>query len=71
MVAAVQVADLFMRSMSIGCSGNYLPVTREQCLASTGCEILFPLPGEAENAISRGSLARTLERLPGMLEGLV
>ena len=70
-VASVQMADLFMRSLSLGCSGNYVAVTREQCLACSGCQILFPSAGEAEHAVTHGALNRTLERLPGMLEGLV
>jgi HD-like signal output (HDOD) protein len=70
-VAAVQMADLFMRNLSIGCSGNYAPVTREKCLGVSGAQILFPTPGEAERAFARGSLSRSLERLPGMLAGMV
>ena len=30
-IASVQIADLLLRSENIGCSGNYVPVTREQC----------------------------------------
>lgn len=70
-VASVQMADLFMRNLSIGCSGNYVPVTREECLAASGCQMLFPTPGEAEYAVTHGTLSRTIERLPAMLEGLV
>jgi len=71
LVAAVQIADLFLRNAKIGCSGNYVEVTQDQCLAASGWHVLFPKPGEAEHAIGRASLHRSLERLPGILEGLV
>jgi putative nucleotidyltransferase with HDIG domain len=70
-VAAVQIADLLMRNAQIGRSGNYLPVSREQCLAASGWQVLFPKAAEAEQAIVQASLRRSLERLPGILEGLV
>jgi HD-like signal output (HDOD) protein len=70
-IASVQIADLLLRSEKIGCSGNYLPVTREQCLAASGWAVLSPNAQEAEQAISRASLHRSLERLPSVLEGLV
>lgn len=69
--ASVQIADLLLRSEKIGCSGNYMPVTREQCLAASGWAVLFPNAKEAEQAIARASLHRSLERLPHVLEGLV
>lgn len=71
LVASVQVADLLLRAEGIGCSGNYLPVTREQCRQSTGWKVLFPNPGEADQSIAIASLHRSLERLPHILEGLV
>lgn len=71
LIASVQIADLLMRSEKIGCSGNYIPVTREQCLAASGWAVLFPKGHDAEQAISRASLHRSLERLPHVLEGLV
>ncbi len=70
-IASVQIADLLLRSEKIGCSGNYVPVTREQCLAASGWKVLFPNVQEAEQAIARASLHRSLERLPSVLEGLV
>jgi hypothetical protein len=70
-VASVQIADLLLRNAKIGCSGNYVEVTHDQCLAATGWHVLFPKPGEAEHAIARASLDRSLERLPSVLEGLV
>ncbi|GIX50079.1 MAG: hypothetical protein KatS3mg132_273 [Limisphaera sp.] len=71
LVASVQVADLLLRAEGIGCSGNYLPVTREQCQSCAGWHLLFPNPKEAEQAIAQASLQRSLERLPHILEGLV
>jgi len=70
-IASVQIADLLLRAQKIGCSGNYVPVTHEQCLAASGWKVLFPSAHEAEQAIARASLHRSLERLPGVLEGLV
>ena len=70
-VAAVQIADLLIRSEKMGCSGNYLEVTGEQCFAASGWKVLFPNAQETEQAIARASLARTLELMPQMLEGLV
>jgi hypothetical protein len=70
-IASVQIADLLLRSEKIGCSGNHLPVTHEQCLSASGWSVLFPNAQEAEQAIARASLHRSLERLPSVLEGLV
>jgi hypothetical protein len=67
----VQIADMLLRSEKIGCSGNYLPVTSEICLAASGWKVLLPSGEQAENAIARASLHRTLEQMPKMLEGLV
>jgi len=55
----------------MGCSGNYLPVTSEQCFAASGWKVLFPNDRETEQAIARASLSRTLGMMPQMLEGLV
>jgi HD-like signal output (HDOD) protein len=70
-IASVQIADLLMRNAQIGCSGNFVPVTREQCMSASGWTVLFPNHAEAEHAIARASLHRSLERLPHILEGLV
>jgi HD-like signal output (HDOD) protein len=70
-VASVQIADLLMRNARIGCSGNFVEVTREQCLQASGWPVLFPNPATAEQTIARASLHRCLERLPNVLEGLV
>jgi HD-like signal output (HDOD) protein len=74
-ISGVQIADLLLRSEQIGCSGNFVPVTREQCLAASGWAVLLPNArgGErlAEDAIAKASLHRSLERLPHVLEGLV
>jgi putative nucleotidyltransferase with HDIG domain len=71
LIASVQIADLLLRNSKIGCSGNFVEVTQDQCLAASGWHVLFPKPGEAEHAIARASLNRSLERLPSVLEGLV
>jgi len=70
-VASVQIADLLMRNARIGFSGNFLEITREHCLEAAGWQVLFPGEHEAEQAIARASLDRSLERLPSVLEGLV
>jgi HD-like signal output (HDOD) protein len=70
-VASVQIADLLMRNAQIGCSGNYVEVTHELCLQASGWRVLFPNQQDAEQAIARASLHRSLERLPSVLEGLV
>jgi HD-like signal output (HDOD) protein len=70
-VASVQIADLLVRREKMGCSGNYLEVTSDQCFAASGWKVLFPNAQETEQAITRASLSRTLELMPRMLEGLV
>ncbi len=70
-ISSVQIADLLMRNAEIGCSGNFVPVSREQYMAASGWNVLFPNHADAENAIARASLHRSLERLPHVLEGLV
>lgn len=70
-IASVQIADLLMRNAQIGCSGNYVEITRELCLKASGWRVLFPNEHDAEEAIARASLHRSLERLPSVLEGLV
>jgi HD-like signal output (HDOD) protein len=70
-IASVQIADLLLRSEKIGCSGNYLSVTREHCLGASGWSVLSPNAQETEQSIARASLYRSLERLPNVLEGLV
>jgi HD-like signal output (HDOD) protein len=70
-IAAVQIADLLMRNSRIGCSGNFVEVTREDCLRAPGWQVLFPNQATAEQTIARASLHRCLERLPSVLEGLV
>ena len=70
-IASVQIADLLMRNAQIGCSGNFVPVSREQYMAASGWSVLFPNAVDAEHAIARASLHRSLEHLPHVLEGLV
>jgi HD-like signal output (HDOD) protein len=71
LIASVQIADLLMRNAQIGCSGNYLEVTHEQCLQASGWRVLFPNMQDAGEAIARASLRRSLDQLPHVLEGLV
>lgn len=70
-VAAVQIANLLVRHAGIGVSGDADPISEEQCHDATGWGILFPNQSEAERAIARANLQRSLDRLPNILEGLV
>jgi HD-like signal output (HDOD) protein len=70
LVAAVQVADLFVRHASIGNSGNPQPVTTEAWVDADGWNHLFP-GAQEERAIARANMERSLERLSTILEGLV
>ena len=70
-IAAVQLADLLLRSSKIGCSGDYVEVTREACYAAPVWNVLLARTPEAEQAIVKASLSRTLEQIPTMLEGMV
>ena len=69
-VAAVQVADLFVRHARIGNSGNPAGVSVEVWTAAAGWDILFPSSLQ-ERAIARANMERSLERLSTILEGLV
>ncbi len=69
-VAAVQVADLFVRHAHIGNSGNPAEITTEAWVGAEGWDILFP-GADDERAIARANMERGLERLSTMLEGLV
>jgi HD-like signal output (HDOD) protein len=70
-VAAVQIADLLVRSAKIGFSGDPVEVSREDCLKASGWSVLCPNYADVERAIARASLNRSLERLPSVLDGLV
>ncbi len=70
-IAAVQLADLLLRSEGIGCSGNYVPVTREECFAAPVWNLLLAKTPEAEQALVKAAISRTLEQIPSMLEGMV
>jgi len=71
LVATVQIADLMLRSENMGCSGNYLEVTKEQCMAASGWTLLLADMSEMERTIMHASLSQKLELLPRTLEGLV
>ncbi|HEX4349333.1 MAG TPA: HDOD domain-containing protein [Verrucomicrobiae bacterium] len=70
-IAAVQLADLLLRSSKIGCSGDYVEVTRDQCYSAPVWNVLLARTPEAEQAIVKASLSRTLDQIPTMLEGMV
>lgn len=70
-VASTQIADLLLRSENIGCSGNYLTVTREECMSASGWKVLLTDTQEMERTIVQASLSHKLQSLPRMLEGLV
>ena len=70
-IAAVQIADLLLRSEKMGFSGNHREVTRDECFTASGWKVLLPGSRESEHSIARASLSRTLEQMPQMLEGLV
>jgi len=70
-VAAVQLADLLLRSSKVGCSGDYQPVLREDCYSSAVWSLLLANTPEPEEAMVKASLSRTLEQIPLMLEGMV
>jgi putative nucleotidyltransferase with HDIG domain len=69
-VAAVQVADLFVRHAAIGNSGNPQEVTDDAWVQAEGWNHLFPDSAESR-AFARANMERSLERLSTILEGLV
>lgn len=71
LVASVQIADLLLRSENMGCSGNYLEVTREQCMAASGWNMLLSDMPEMERPIFQASLSHKLQLLPRTLDGMV
>lgn len=70
-IAAVQLADLLLRSSKVGCSGDYVEVSREACYASPIWKVLLARTPEAEQAMVKAALSRTLDQIPLMLEGMV
>lgn len=70
-IAAVQLADLLLRSSKIGCSGDYVEISRETCYASPAWKVLLAKTPEPEQALVKASLSRTLDQIPLMLEGMV
>jgi HD-like signal output (HDOD) protein len=70
-IAAVQLADLLLRSSKIGCSGDYVEISRDACYASTAWNVLLAKTPAEEQAMVKASLSRTLEQIPLMLEGMV
>lgn len=70
-VAAVQIADLLLRSENMGISGNYVEVTQEQYLAAPGWNLLLEDMPEMERTIMQASLSHKLQLLPRTLDGMV
>ena len=70
-LAAVRLADMLLHSENIGISGDYVPVTREQCFNSAFWNQLLAKTPEAEQALVKAALSRTLEQIPNMLAGMV
>jgi len=70
-ITAVQIADLLLRSEGIGNSGDYQPVTREQCFSAPVWNLLLANTPAAEQALTKAAVSRTLEQIPVMLEGMV
>ena len=70
-LAAVRLADLLLHSEGIGISGDYVPVTREECFAAPVWNQLLAKTPEAEQTIVKAALNRTLEQIPSMLAGMV
>ena len=70
-IAAVQVADLLLRSSGIGCSGDFVPVTREQCFAAPVWDLLLANVSATERPLTKAAISRPLEQIPVMLDGMV
>jgi HD-like signal output (HDOD) protein len=70
-IAAVQLSDLLLRSSKIGCSGDYVEITRDDCYKSPVWQVLLASTPEAEQAIVKASLSHTLDQIPLLLEGMV
>ncbi|HET7625133.1 MAG TPA: HDOD domain-containing protein [Verrucomicrobiae bacterium] len=70
-VSAVQIANLLIRKAKIGDSGDPGISEPESWMESSGWKTLFARQTEAEQAIVRASLKRSLERIPVILEGLI
>jgi putative nucleotidyltransferase with HDIG domain len=70
-ITAVQVADLLLRSEGIGNSGDYVPVTREQCFSAPVWNLLLANTPAAEHTLTKAAISRTLEQIPHMLDGMV
>jgi putative nucleotidyltransferase with HDIG domain len=70
-IAAVQLADLLLRSSKVGCSGDYVEISREACYEAPAWGVLLARTPDPEQALVKASLSRTLEQIPLMLEGMV
>ena len=70
-MAAVQIADLFVRHAHIGESGNTTEVTPDDCLHAGGWDILFPHQSQDARALVHASLKRSLEQIPKTMQGLI
>ena len=70
-LAAVRLADMLLHSENIGISGDYVPVTREECFSAPVWNQLLAKTPEAEQTLVKAALSRTLEQIPLMLAGMV
>lgn len=70
-VAAVHVADCLVRRAGIGESGNFEDASGDAWLQIEGWEILCERRTRAECVVAEAGLLRSVNRLPGQLEGLV
>ena len=71
LAARGDLADLLLRSSGIGCSGDYVPVAREQCFEASAWNLLLAGVPETEQPLTKAAIARTLEQIPAMLDGMV
>ena len=70
-VAAVQVANLFVRHAHIGFDGRTASVGPEDCSQATGWNILYPRQTPDAHSITFASLEHSLQRIPVIIQGYV
>lgn len=70
-VAAVQIADLLIRHMRIGMSGNLSEVTLEDWQNASGWKVIAARRPDADIPAAQANMLRGVERLGSILESLV